>query len=172
VHGESGQATVEWVALVLAAALVLGGAGVLAGREADRGLGEAVAERIARAPAAAGGPAAATAPGRVVRKRPIWGRNRTGRADAAAPPPAAAAPPPVRAAPAPPAPAARAVDAFRSLRGAADVAKHAWIVCLGYERWRHELEHPAAPTEALPVDVALGIVNTCFNPHDYLLQEE
>ncbi len=64
------------------------------------------------------------------------------------------------------------LDAFRSVRGVADVAKHAWIVCLGYERWRHELEHPIAPTEALPVDVALDIVNTCFNPHDYLLEED
>jgi hypothetical protein len=42
-------------------------------------------------------------------------------------------------------------------------------VCLGYMRWKHELEHPSAPTEPLPVDVALSIVNTCFNPHDYLL---
>jgi hypothetical protein len=71
-----------------------------------------------------------------------------------------------------PASGSRAVDGFRSVRGVADVAKHAWIVCLGYERWRHELEHPTAPTEALPVDVALDIVNTCFNPHDYLLEED
>jgi hypothetical protein len=161
VHGESGQATVEWVALALIAALVLGAAAALAGREADRGLGEAIAERITRT--------AAAAPDATLRGE-------------AAPPPAAAAPRPrgvsappprpMRAAPRPPAARARAVDAFRGVRGVADVAKHAWIVCLGYERWRHELEHPAAPNEALPVDVALDIVNTCFNPHDYLLQEE
>jgi hypothetical protein len=156
VHGEGGQATVEWVALVLAAALVLTGAGALAGREADRGLGEAVAERITRAAGAAG------APGHVVRKRPISGRFRTRRTDAA---------PRVRAAQ-PASSGPRAVDAFRGVRGVADVAKHAWVVCLGYERWRYELEHPAAPTEALPVDVALSIVNTCFNPHDYLLEED
>jgi hypothetical protein len=66
----------------------------------------------------------------------------------------------------------RAADAFPGVRGVADVAKHAWIVCLGYERWRHELEHPSAPTEALPVDVAVDIVNTCFNPHDYLAEED
>ena len=180
-HGEGGQATVEWVALVLAAALVLGAAAAFAGSETDRGLGEAVAERITSAADAAGAPAAAAAapaaaaptssesgrppaaaPGQPVRKRPISGRFRTGWSEAA---------PPVRAAPSAPASAPRAVDAFRSVRGVADVAKHAWIVCLGYERWRHELEHPAAPTEALPVDVALSIVNTCFNPHDYLLEE-
>ena len=178
-HGEGGQATVEWVALVLAAALVLGATAAFAGRESDRGLGEAVAERITRAagaagapatdaPAAgapaAGAPAAGTpAPGGLVRKRPISGRFRTTWSDPV---------PRLHAAPPAPASGPRAFDAFRGVRGVADVAKHAWIVCLGYERWRHELEHPTAPTEALPVDVALDIVNTCFNPHDYLLEED
>jgi hypothetical protein len=180
VHGEGGQATVEWVALVLAAALLLGAGAALAGGETGGGLGESVAERITRAASA---PAAgAPAPGGLVQKRPISGRIRTTpdaaprgeaapRAPSAAPPSPRAAPPPSAAPPAP-ASGSRAVDAFPSLRGAADVAKHAWIVCLGYERWRHELEHPSAPSEALPVDVALDILNTCFNPHDYLLEEE
>ena len=165
-HGEGGQATVEWVALVLAAALVLAGAGALAGREADRGLGEEVAKRIATT--ARGGGAAAAGPVAAVRNRPISRRFRT-RSGAALQGEAAA--PERGAAPPAPSPGSRAVGAFRSVRGVADVAKHAWIVCLGYERWRHELEHPSAPTEALPVDVALSIVNTCFNPHDYLLEE-
>jgi hypothetical protein len=147
VHGEGGQATVEWVALVLTAALVLGAGAALAGREADRGLGEEIAERISRT-------AAAAAPAH----------------DATAPPPTRSAPPPTRAAP-PPASAPRAVDAFRSLRGVADVARHTWIVCLGYRRWRYELDHPMAPTESLPLDEALGIVNSCLNPYDYLLEE-
>jgi hypothetical protein len=155
VHGEGGQATIEWVGLVLTAAVVLAGAGALAGREADRELGEEVAERITSAAAAAGG--------HVVRKRPISGRFRTTWADAV---------PRVPAAPPAPASAPRAVDAFRSLRGVADVARHTWIVCLGYRRWRYELEHPMAPTESLPLDEALSIVNTCFNPHDYLLEED
>ena len=167
-QGEGGQATVEWVALVLAAALVLAGAGALAGREDDRGLGEAVAERISRAAAAAGAPGAAapaadTAPGDVVRKRPMSGRSRTRSIDA-----------PRRARAVSPAPGSgsRIADALRKIPGVAGVAKHAWIVCLGYERWRHELDHPSAPTEALPVDVAVDIVNTCFNPHAYFLEEE
>ena len=150
-HGEEGQATVEWVALVLTAALVLAAGAALAGREGDRGLGEEVAERISRT-------AAGTA------RSP----------DAAALAPERAAPLATRAASpasAPPASAPRAVDAFRRLRGVADVARHTWIVCLGYRRWRYELEHPMAPTEALPLDEALGIVNTCFNPHGYLLED-
>jgi hypothetical protein len=151
VHGEGGQATVEWVALVLTAALVLGAGAALAGREADRGLGEEVAERISRTASGVGrAPAGAIAPPRG---------------------PRASAPPPARRASAPPASAPRAVQAFRSLRGVADVARHTWIVCLGYRRWRYELEHPMAPTEALPLDEALGIVNSCLNPYDYLLED-
>jgi hypothetical protein len=178
VHGEGGQATVEWVALVLAAALVLGATAAFAGREADRGLGEAVAERITGTAREVGAPAAAAGSlsGEGLASA-TSGPPPSARAKGA-PPPAAAVPPwfrstlpPTRAAP-PPAAAPRAVDGFRGIQGVADVAKHAWIVCLGYERWRHELEHPAAPSEALPVDVALGIVNTCFNPHDYLLEED
>jgi hypothetical protein len=163
VHGEGGQATVEWVALVLAAAVALAAGAALAGREADRGLGDAVAERITRAAAAPGSAPAAAAAGPVVRKRAISARFRTTSTGEA---------PRVRAAPPAPASGPRAVDAFRSIRGVADVAKHAWIVCLGYERWRHELEHPTPPSEALPVGVAVSILNTCFNPHDYLLEED
>ena len=169
-HGEGGQATIEWVALVLTAALVLGAGAALAGREADRGLGEEVAERISRTASGVGrAPAGAVAP----------------RASAPPPGPVAAAPPPAprasapTAAPrasaprvsAPSASAPRAVDAFRRLRGVADVARHTWIVCLGYRRWRYELEHPMAPTESLPLDEALGIANSCLNPYDYLLED-
>jgi hypothetical protein len=154
VHGEGGQATVEWVALLLTAALVLGAGAALAGREADRGLGEEVAERISRTAAgAAPGPAAAAPPPERI-----------------APTPARVAPPPTRSAP-PPASGPRAVQAFRRLRGVADVARHTWIVCLGYRRWRYELDHPMAPTESLPLDEALGIVNSCLNPYDYLLED-
>jgi hypothetical protein len=182
VHAEGGQATVEWVALVLAAAMVLGAAGALAGREADRGLGKELAERISRTAAGAGpSPDAAAAP--PVRVAPPATRVAPPASRVAPPgsrvappgsrvarPGSRVAPPGSRAAP-PPASGPRAVDASRSLRGIAGVAKRAWILCLGYQRWKHELEHPAAPTEALPVDVALSIANTCLNPHDYLLED-
>jgi hypothetical protein len=149
VHGEGGQATVEWVALVLAAALLLGAAAAFAGREADRGVGEAVAKRITR-----------TARG--------VGRKPAGAAGPNAPAPAPAAPAP---SPSPLSSLPRAVGIAGGLAGIGRVAKHGWIVCLGYKRWKHELENPSAPTEPLPVDVALSIVNTCFNPHDYLLED-
>jgi hypothetical protein len=146
---EAGQATVEWVALVLAAALVLGAAAALAGREDERGLGEAVAKRIARAPEAL---------------------DRAADVEASAEA-RDLAPPTLAAGAAPPASTPRAVDAFRRLRGIEDVAKHTWIVCLGYKRWRYELENPMAPNEALPLGEALDIVNGCLNPYDYLLED-
>ena len=158
---EDGQATVEWVALVLVAALVLGAAAALAGREDDRGLGEAVAKRIA------------AAPDLVARGRSASGTAEPGSAPAPGPgasaPDSAASAPPVPVPP--PASTPRAVDAFRRLRGIEDVAKHAWIVCLGYKRWRYELENPSAPNEALPLRDAFDIVNGCLNPYDYLLED-
>jgi hypothetical protein len=169
VHGEGGQATIEWVALVLTAALVLGAGAALAGREADRGVGEEVAERISRTAAgAAPAPDAAAPPPAGAAPPP---RRAAPPPTRAAPPPTRAAPPPTRSAP-PPASGPGGVQAFRSLRGVADVARHTWIVCLGYRRWRYELDHPMAPTESLPLDEALSIVNTCLNPHDYLLEED
>ncbi len=148
-HGEGGQATVEWVALVLVAALVLGAAAAFAGREADPGVGEAVAKRITR-----------TARG--VSRAPVRAAGTS---------PARAAPLPMKSTPSPPVSLPRAVGIAGSVAGIGGVAKHGWIVCLGYKRWKHELEHPSAPGEPLPVDVALSIVNTCFNPHDYLLED-
>jgi hypothetical protein len=146
VHGEGGQATVEWVALVLVAALVLGAAAAFAGREADPGVGEAVAKRITKAARGVG-----RAPARAPARR--------------------AAPLPAPPAPSPPGFLTRAVGFAGGLAGIGGVAKHGWIVCLGYQRWKRDLEHPSAPTEPLPVDEALSMVNTCFNPHDYLLED-
>jgi hypothetical protein len=160
VHGEGGQATVEWVALVLAAALVLGATAALTGREDDRGLGDALAKRIASGPSALDRRGAA----------PESGAGAAPPASAAAPPASAAAPPASAAAP-PPARTAEAVQAFRRLRGIEDIARHTWIVCLGYKRWRYELENPMAPNEALPLGDALDIVNGCLNPYDYLLED-
>jgi hypothetical protein len=142
VHGEGGQATVEWVALVLLAALVLGAAAALSRAAEEHSLGQLVAKRIARGPSEVG-------------------RVGTGRAPA-----------PIRLISTPRRPPSKsAADAFPQLRGVGQVARHAWVVCLGYRRWRHELDSPLAPTEALPLGDALGIVNDCLNPHDYLLAD-
>jgi hypothetical protein len=158
VHGEGGQATVEWVALVLLAALVLGAAAALRSPGDDRSLGELVAKRIARAPSEVGGDRRGLAPVRAGSAAP-----------GPAPVPAASAPAPRPSAPRATAPPSRSGDAFPRLRGVGQVARHGWVVCLGYRRWRHDLTVPRAPTEPLPLGDALAIVNECLNPYDYLL---
>ena len=154
----------EWVALVLLAALVLTAAAALASPSKDPELGHRIAKRIAR-PAAI--PAAAA---RGLAEAPSGAASGPAPA-AGAPAPAAGAPAPAPRVPAPATPEPRAVDAFRRLRGVGQVARHAWVVCLGYRRWRYELEHPSAPTESLPLSEALAILNDCLNPHDYLLED-
>jgi hypothetical protein len=181
-QGQGGQATVEWVALVLLAALVLTAGAALSRREADRDLGELVAKRIARGPsglARAATPRAPATPWPGVSAPPAPSASAP-RSPGASPPrsPSVSAPRSPGASaprPAPPMPAPRAprtsLHAFRRLRGAADVGRHAWIACLGYRRWRFELNNPLAPSEALPVGEALSILNDCFNPHDYLVED-
>jgi len=109
---EGGQATVEWVGLLLGVALLLG-AVAAGGREAAQGesadaLGEAVAERIV---CAAKGACGARGRGAEV------GHGAPGRR------------------PSPTAPS-------RSHAGiASGVAKRAWFLCLGYRRLQYDREH-------------------------------
>jgi hypothetical protein len=161
VHGESGQGTVEWAALVLLAALILGAAASHSFGKNERDLGELVARRMASAPHALERAAGTAAPALPISR----GAPASPRAPVA--PPRAPASTPHRVAPDA---RARVVDAFRRLRRVAGVSKHAWIVCLGYERWRQELEHPRVPTQAVPLGEALAIVNDCLNPYDFLFE--
>jgi hypothetical protein len=164
VGSETGQATSEWVALALVVVLGLSALSAIRGPLGDRRLGEVVAERVG---CAAGG-ACARGPRRV--------GVPAGSEAALRGPPAPVAPPravppraaPPRAAP-PPASRAKLIDAFRRLRSVGSaLARRAWIVCLGYRRFRYELEHPRAPTEPMPLDEALDIANGCLNPFGFL----
>jgi hypothetical protein len=148
------------VALVLLVALALSALSAIRGPLGDRRLGEVVAERVG---CAAGG-ACARGPRRVgvlagsetaLRGPPPVARPRAG---------------PPRAAP-PPATRAKLIDAFRRLRSVGSaLARRAWLVCLGYRRFRYELEHPRAPTEPMPLDEALDIANGCLNPFGFLAE--
>lgn len=51
------------------------------------------------------------------------------------------------------------------------LAKRLWIVCLGYRRHRYELEPPRAPIEAVPLDDALDLANTCLNGIGFLAED-
>ena len=79
--------------------------------------------------------------------------------------------PPVRRAPAP-VTRARAIDALRRLRAVGvTLVKRAWIVCIGYRRFRYELEHPRAPNQVMPLAEAVDIANGCLNPYGFLTEE-
>jgi hypothetical protein len=159
VAGEAGQAAPEWVGTVLLVTVALGAlAAFRAPWAGDRGVGEMVAHRIA---CAARG-ACAGAPGGV----PAAGGPGT------APPARSGAPPrPVTRAPSP-VTRARAIDALRRLRAVgATLVKRAWIVCIGYRRFRYELEHPRAPNQVMPLAEAVDIANGCLNPYGFLMEE-
>jgi hypothetical protein len=157
---ETGQASVEWVGLVLIAVVALGALGLLAWTRAgrapasDRGLGELVAERLVCGPRG-------SCAGRI-------GVRTAGSPASPGAPPAVAAAPSAGARPS----RARAIDALRRLRAVgATVVKRAWIVCIGYRRFRYELEHPRAPNEAMPLDEAIDIANGCLNPYAFLVED-
>jgi hypothetical protein len=144
-RGERGQATVEWVALVLVVSLVLVAAGLgVRGSARGAALGGALSERIVCGARSVGGSASRCA------SRARTSARRSASSASAAPP------------------LARTADAFQRLRGFSQVAKRVWVVCLGYKRWRYELEHPRTLRDPMPVDEALRIANACFNPLDFL----
>jgi hypothetical protein len=156
--GESGQASTEWIGLVLIVALALGALatiGVRLGRApaSDRGVGEAVAGRLVCA--ARGACASSPQPS-------LAGVGASApRAPAGAP---SSAPGVSRR---------RALDAFRRLRSVGSkLVKRAWIVCIGYRRFRYELEHPRLPHEAMPLEEAIDIANGCLNPYAFLVEDE
>jgi hypothetical protein len=143
---ERGQATVEWIGLVLGVALLLGavaagGREVVKGESAD-GLGEAVAERIV---CAAKGACGAGAGGeRVGGRLGVLGGAPGGGASRR---------------PSPPAPS-------RHAGIGQGVAKRAWFLCLGYRRWQYDREH--APFQRVPLKETVKTVNECVNPLSFL----
>jgi hypothetical protein len=174
--GERGQASVEWLGLLLVAALALGALGLLAARGGGAGggreLGQLAVRRLACAARAScpGGPRLPAA-----QALPGTGASPAAPASPGRAPPASPAPPAPRRAPVSGRPAgrARAVDALRHLRSVgAKLARRAWIVCIGYRRFRLELEHPRPPTEPMPLDEALEIANACLNPYAFFVEDE
>ena len=146
--GQRGQATVEWIGLVLGVALVLGAllGGVRGAGGEDTELGEAVAKRItcaARDLCASGSDGLAPRAGSGARRRAV--RRRPAH------------------------PRSKAADAFQRLRGVSGVARYAWIACLGYRGWRYEVTHPRTLRESMSIEEALDIANTCLNPLAFLI---
>jgi hypothetical protein len=158
---EHGQATIEWTGLVMLAAVALTALAVLRPDVDGRALGGSVAHAITCA--ARGGC--------------DLGRQRQRRPQASAPSPAAQSPAHLRSAGPPPGgraariPADRAAPAFQVLRRIENVARKAWIVCLGYRRFVYERSRPRPPTEAMPLDEALRIANACLNPLGFFAED-
>jgi hypothetical protein len=142
----SGQATVEWVALVLMAALVLGALAAVRSPASDRDLGTVLARRITCAAAVCPSPpppSRPSAPAAGLPAAPVPARDRPARR-------------------------AKAVDAFRRLRGAGRLTDRIWMVCLGYRRFVYERDHVRTPNGTMPLGEALEAANTCLNPLSFL----
>lgn len=160
-RGERGQATVEWVGLVLGLALAFGGAlgvarGADFGGEAD-GLGEALTQRMTCAARGACGagpggprlPERPSAPPGVLVGRgipPTW----------------------------PPKQRAGELGGLKGagagvLRALGRAGRYAWPVCLGVRRLRYDLDHPRTPRQSIPLRDTLGLANKCLNPWGFLL---
>jgi hypothetical protein len=141
---ERGQATVEWVGLVLGVALALGalagGVRGTASSESATGLGEAVAKRITCAARDGCG-----APRGVA--RPTWRAPVRARGTVAG--------------------GRRAAGATRGA-AAVEALKHSWLGCFAYRRWRYDVEKRRTPHQAVPVREAVEIVNDCVNPWSFL----
>ena len=142
----AGQATIEWVGLVLVAALVLGALAAFRAPAQDRGLGTALARRIT---CAAGGACAATPPAGAL--GPIGARGAAGGRASGLPRNRRIS-------------RAKAVDAFRRLRGLGRLTNRIWIVCLGYRRFLYERRNVLEPSGAMPFDKALDVADDCLNP--------
>ena len=185
VAGEAGQAAPEWVGTVLFVTVALGAlAAFRAPWESDRGVGEMVANRIACAARGAcvgapgGVPSArpgVASPARPAALPPVKrARSPVTRARSTvtrAPSSVTRTPSPVTRMPSP-VTRARAIDALRRLRAVgATLVRRAWIVCIGYRRFRYELEHPRAPNQVMPLAEAVDIANGCLNPYGFLVED-
>lgn len=149
---ERGQATVEWIGLLLLVALALAALSHLASKADRRELGATLAHSVAH-PAQAG--AARIHPG------PI--RNRQPQELSALPGPRLPA--------LSPAALAAGRDALRRAgRGAGLLWRKAWFACLVYERTRYAFRHPESqsPGYTLPYGDALRMINSCLSPVDLL----
>jgi hypothetical protein len=140
-RSERGQATVEWIGLLLLVALSLAALTRLAPAADGRELGAELAHSVT------GTPARAPSPTRTLHPSPPV--PRVGGAAVLRLP--------------------RLPSSLRQARrGAGAVWKRAWFACLVYERTRYAMAHPESrfPGYTLPFGDALRMVNNCINPVD------
>jgi hypothetical protein len=182
---ERGQATVEWIGLVLLVALALGALSHLApsadGRTVAASLLHSVTETARKSHTGHRGVTlpsrreASLAPPLVPRPNPVIWAPKEGRSLQLPELPKSLR----RAGGLPELPkslrrAGGLPELPKSLRragrGAGALWRRAWFACLVYERTRYALLHPESrlPGYTLPIDVALRMANNCISPVDLL----
>jgi hypothetical protein len=172
-RSERGQASVEWIGLVLLLALGLTALARFAPRPDAGHLGAELAQALTcaarggcdaerRASVPRGGGRLVVAPplvpvaprARGLARRRGSGQGRPRRAPSGRP---------WLRAPRLPAPLLR-----RARRGAGRLWRRSWLLCLGYERVRWSVLHPEIrfPHQTIPVSEDLRIANDCLSPVD------
>jgi hypothetical protein len=170
-HNERGQASVEWVGLVLLLGLALAALLHFAPRPDPAEVGSELLHTLACATrggctaGAAGGAPRAPGPRLLVTAPPVVPvAPRERRAPVAAPRPRAL-----------PAPLARGRALVRQAgRRAGAVYRRSWMFCLGYERVRYDILHPesSVPGEEIPLSESLRMANDCVSPVDLVRDYE
>jgi hypothetical protein len=167
---ERGQASVEWIALLLLMALGL----VALARFAPHGdashLGAELLKGVTCAArggceAERGGRAQRGGPSRLVTVPPLVPvAPRAGARSPSARPPLARGSR-LRSRPPRLAPLLR-----RARRGAGTLWRRSWMLCLGYERVRYSVLHPEMrfPRQTIPISEDLRIANDCLSPVDFV----
>jgi hypothetical protein len=167
-RSERGQASVEWIGLVLLVALVLTALARLAPRADAGDLGAELAHALTCA-ASGGCDAERSAParsgnGRLVVVPPLVPVSRGERRSSREGSPRRV--PRGRAWPRP----ARSAGPLlqRAGRGAGRLWRRSWLLCLGYERVRWSVLHPEIrfPHQTIPISEDLRIANDCLSPVD------
>jgi hypothetical protein len=180
-RSERGQATVEWIGLLLLVALALAALSRLAAEANGKDLGTRVAHSMTAAARESGGRPRESSGGR---SAALGGSASGGSASGGSPgsrgssaggggSSAAVEDSAPRGAPALRASRAVALAGFpgslkRLGRGGRAVWRRAWFACLVYERFRYSLAHPEVnvPGYTVPYEVAARIVARCVSPVD------
>ena len=160
-RSERGQASLEWIALLLLMALAVAALARFAPRADASHLGARLLTTVTCAArggckAERGGPTPPGRPSRLVTVPPLVPvARRPGARLPAARSPLARRP---RLAPL----------LRRARRGAGTLWRRSWMLCLGYERIRYSVLHPEMrfPRETIPFSENLRIANDCLSPVD------
>jgi hypothetical protein len=168
-HSERGQASVEWIALLLLVALGVAALARFAPRAAASHLGAELLKGVTCAArggceAERGGPVSRGA-SRLVTVPPLVPVTRRPgpRGPGARRPLARGGRRRLRLRPPDLAPVAR-----RARRGAGTLWRRSWMLCLCYERVRYSVLHPEMrfPHQTIPISEDLRIANDCLSPVD------